>query len=217
MDDAVESYLTELARTEHEEPVLVDMEARAAEHGFPIVGRATGRFLELAARAVGARRVMELGSGYGYSAYWFARAVGPDGEVVCTDGDPANAGLAEDYLRVAGMWDRVRYRVGDALNEFAEEAGDFDVVYCDVDKDGYPDCWRAARDRIRLGGLWLCDNTIWSGRVATTTDATTTDREGPAGWTAFIREHNRLVAEDSRYVVSIVPIRDGVMTALRFE
>ena len=115
MDDAVESYLTELARTEHEEPVLVEMEARAAEHGFPIVGRATGRFLELAARAVGARRVMELGSGYGYSAYWFARAVGPDGEVVCTDGDPENARLAEDYLSTAGVWDRVRYRVGDAL------------------------------------------------------------------------------------------------------
>ena len=134
MNDAVESYLTELARAEHEEPVLVEMEARAAEHRFPIVGRATGRFLELAARAVGARRVMELGSGYGYSAYWFARAVGPDGEVVCTDGDPENATLAEDYLGTAGMWDRVRYRVGDALGEFAEEAGDFDVVYCDVDR-----------------------------------------------------------------------------------
>ena len=212
MDDAVENYLTELATTEHDEPVLVEMEARAAEHGFPIVGRATGRYLELAARAVGARRVMELGSGYGYSAYWFARAVGPDGEVVCTDGDPENATLAEDYLSTAGMWERVRYRVGDALHEFADEEGDFDVVYCDVDKDGYPDCWRAARDRIRVGGLWLCDNTIWSGRVATGTDS-----EGPAGYTTFIREHNRLVAEDSRYVGSIVPIRDGVMTALRIQ
>jgi caffeoyl-CoA O-methyltransferase len=212
MDDAVERYLTELAMTEHEEPVLVEMEARAAGHGFPIVGRATGRFLELAARAVGARRVIELGSGYGYSAYWFARAVGPDGEVVCTDGDPGNARLAENYLRTAGLWERVRYRIGDALHEFAKEAGDFDVVYCDVDKDGYPDCWRAARERIRVGGLWLCDNTIWSGHVATGTD-----RKGTAGWTAFIREHNRLVAEDSRYVGSIVPIRDGVMTALRIE
>jgi predicted O-methyltransferase YrrM len=210
MDDAVESYLTELARTEHEEPVLVEMEARAAEHGFPIVGRATGRFLELAARAVGARRVMELGSGYGYSAYWFARAVGPGGEVVCTDGDPENARLAEDYLGTAG--NRVRYRVGDALDEFADEAGNFDVVYCDVDKDGYPDCWRAARDRIRVGGLWMCDNTIWSGHVATESD-----KEGESGVTAFIREHNRLVAEDTRYVGSSVPIRDGVMTALRIE
>ena len=100
----------------------------------------------------------------------------------------------------------------DALHGFAEEAGDFDVVYCDVDKDGYPDCWAAARDRIRVGGLWLCDNTIWSGHVATGTD-----KDGEAGVTAFIREHNRLVAEDSRYVGSIVPIRDGVMTALRIE
>ena len=210
MDDAVEDYLTDLARTEHEDPVLVEMEARANEFGFPIVGRATGRYLELVARAVGARRVMELGSGYGYSAYWFARAVGTDGNVVCTDGDPENAKLAEGYLRTAAMWDRVRYRVGDALEGFAAESGNFDVVYCDVDKPGYPDCWRAARDRIRVGGLWLCDNTIWSGHVATGTD-----REGLPGWTAAIREHNQLVAEDDRYVGSIVPIRDGVMTALR--
>jgi caffeoyl-CoA O-methyltransferase len=72
--------------------------------------------------------------------------------------------------------------------------------------------FRTGRDRIRVGGLWLCDNTIWSGHVATATD-----KEGPAGVTAFIREHNRLVAEDTRYVGSIVPIRDGVMTALRIE
>ena len=108
------------------------------------------------------------------------------------------------------MWDRVRFRVGDALEGFAQEDGEFDVVYDDVDKLGYPDCWRAARERIRVGGLYLCDNVIWSGHVATGTD-----REGLEGWTAAIVEHNRLVAEDDRYVASIVPIRDGVMTALR--
>ena len=210
MDDAVEAYLTDLARAEHDDPVLVEMEARAAEDGFPIVGRATGRYLELAARSVGARRVIELGSGYGYSAYWFARAVGPEGEVICTDGDPANARLAEEYLTAAGLWDRVRYRVGDALDGLTAESGEFDVVYCDVDKPGYPDSWRAGSERIRVGGLWLCDNVIWSGHVATGTD-----REGLSGWTAAIIEHNRLIAGDSRYVGSIVPIRDGVMAALR--
>jgi caffeoyl-CoA O-methyltransferase len=210
MDDAVEAYLTELAGVEHDDPVLADMEARAQEHHFPIVGRATGRYLELAARSVGARRVIELGSGYGYSAYWFARAVGPGGEVVCTDGDAGNAGLAEEYLTKAGLWDRVRYRVGDALEGLAAEPREFDVVYCDVDKFGYPDCWRAGCERIRVGGLWLCDNVIWNGRVATGTD-----QEGQRGWTAAIREHNRLVAEDARYVGSIVPVRDGVMTGLR--
>jgi predicted O-methyltransferase YrrM len=75
----------------------------------------------------------------------------------------------------------------------AEEAGGFDGVYCNVDKDGYPDCWRAVRDRLRVGGLWLCDNTIWIVYIATGTD-----REGPAGFTALIREHNRLVADDTR-------------------
>ena len=210
MDDAVDDYLTELAAAGHHDPVLAAMETRAVEHGFPIVGRSAGRYLELAARAIGARRVMELGSGYGYSAYWFSRAVGPEGEVVCTDADPDNAALAETYLREAGVWDRVRYRVGDALDGFAAEQGDFDIVYCDVDKGAYPDCWRAARERIRVGGMWLCDNVIWGGHAATGTE-----RGSHTGWTAAIREHNRLVAEDGRYVSSIVPIRDGVMTALR--
>jgi caffeoyl-CoA O-methyltransferase len=206
MDDRVEAYLTELAGTEHDDALLGEMEEYAAQHRFPIVGRATGRFLEVAARSIGARRVMELGSGYGYSAYWFARAVGEQGEIVCTDGDPANAERAQQYLTRAGVWSRIRYRVGDALAGFAEETGEFDIVYCDVDKQGYPDCWRTARDRIRVGGLWLCDNVLWSGRVA---------RPPLDGLSPAIDEHNRLVAADERYVGSINPVRDGVMMALR--
>ena len=214
MSEAVDRYLTERAQSEHGDALLVEMEARAKEHGFPIVGRASGRYLELAARSIQARRVMELGSGYGYSAYWFTRAVGPTGHVVCTDGSQDNRDLAEGYLTRAGVWDRVTYRVGDALEGFAQEDGEFDVVYCDVDKGGYPDCWRAARDRVRVGGLYLCDNTLWDGRVADGSDRP--GMEG-RGWTAAIVEHNHLVAEDPRYVSSIVPIRDGILVALRIS
>ena len=210
MDDGVEDYLTQRATAEHDDEVLREMEARAREHGFPIVGHAVGRYLELAARSIGAQRVMELGSGYGYSAYWFARAVGSQGEVICSEGSAENGALAEDYLTRAGLWDRVRFHVGDALTRFAEQDGMFDIVYCDVDKDGYPDCWRAASDRIRIGGLWICDNVLWDGHVVDGSD-----RGSLTGWTAAIQEHNRLVAADDRYVSSIVPIRDGVMTALR--
>ena len=210
MTEEVQQYLADLAERQHADGVLDEMEAYAGERGFPIVGRAVGRFLELAARGVDARRVMELGSGYGYSAYWFARAVGAHGEVVCSDGDEENASLAERHLTAAGIWDRVRFHVGDALEVFATQPGEFDVVYCDVDKHGYPDCWRTARERVRVGGVYICDNVLWGGNVATGRD-----REGFAGWTAAIQEHNRLVAEDERYVSSIVPIRDGVMLALR--
>ena len=101
----------------------------------------------------------------------------------------------------------MRYRVGDALQGFAAEEGDFEIVYCDVDKTGYSDCWRAASERIRVGGLYLCDNVLWSGRVA--------QPENSEASTEAIRVHNRLVAADSRYVSTIAPLRDGVMIALR--
>lgn len=194
----------------HDEPVLLEMEAEGDARGFPIIGRLVGVLMELLARSVGARRVFELGSGYGYSAYWFARAVGADGEVHCTDGDPANEDKAMGYLSRAGLWDRVRWHVGDAVEGLNAVGGEFDVVYNDIDKQGYPDAWRAARDRIRVGGLYLCDNVLWSGRVV---EEDPEDRR--PGWTAAIVEHNRMIGEDERYVSTIVPTRDGVMVALR--
>jgi predicted O-methyltransferase YrrM len=205
VDPQIETYMATL-QARHDEPVLLEMEAEGREHDFPIVGRNVGVTLEVLARTAGARRVMELGSGYGYSAYWFARAVGPGGEVHCTDGDPANAVKAEAYLSRAGLWDRVTYHVGDAVEQLAGIDGEFDIVYDDIDKHGYPDAWRAARERIRAGGLYICDNVLWSGRIL---------NEDPDRNTAAIIEHNKLIAEDERFVSTIVPTRDGVFVAAR--
>jgi caffeoyl-CoA O-methyltransferase len=205
----VEDYMRSLL-ARYDEPVLLEMEAEGAERNFPIIGRLVGVTVELLARSVGAKRVFELGSGYGYSAYWYSRAVGPGGEVHCTDGDPANEPKALGYLGRAGLGEPIRWHVGDALTNLGAVEGEFDVVYDDIDKDGYPDAWRAARERIRVGGLYLCDNVLWSGRVAAS------DPEDPRPlYTAAVLEHNRLIAEDERYVSSIVPTRDGVMVALR--
>ena len=201
----IEIYMADL-QARHDEPILLEMEAEGKERDFPIVGRNVGVTLEVLARSIGARRVMELGSGFGYSAYWFARAVGPGGEVHCTDGDPGNATKAEAYLSRTGLWDRVTYHVGDAVEQMAGVDGAFDVVYDDIDKHGYPDAWLAARDRVRVGGLYVCDNVLWSGRVL--------DDE-PDRDTAAILEHNRLIADDERFVSTIVPTRDGVLVALR--
>src|SRR6266508_2120130 len=93
----------------YDEPVLLEMEAEGKERGFPIIGRLVGVTVELLARAVGARRVFELGSGYGYSAYWFCRAAGRDGEVHCTDEDPENEKKALDYLGRAGLAEPIRW------------------------------------------------------------------------------------------------------------
>src|SRR5262245_36022014 len=125
VDPRIDAYLFSL-QARHDEPVLLEMEEEGARRNFPIVGRNVGVTLELLARAVGARRVFELGSGFGYSAYWFARAVGTEGEVHCTDGDPENEVKAADYLSRAGLAAQIRYHVGDAVTWLETTEGDFD-------------------------------------------------------------------------------------------
>jgi predicted O-methyltransferase YrrM len=210
VDPRIEAYMRSLL-DRYDEPVLLEMEAEGKERGFPIIGRLVGVTVELLARSVRAQRVFELGSGFGYSAYWFARAVGPDGEVHTTDGDPENEKKALDYLSRAGLDRAIRWHVGDAVTNLNAVEGKFDVLYNDIDKTGYPDAWRAASERVRVGGLYLCDNVLWSGAVADPNG----DHGRDAETTNAILEHNRMVAEDERYLSTIVPTRDGVFVALR--
>src|SRR5687767_11645057 len=114
----IEAYQEQLAGR-HDEPVLLSMEAHAKQHGFPIVGRLCGLALEVLARTSVARRVFELGSGFGYSAWWFLRAGVT--EIHCTDGDAANEAKARENL--AASWNAVRWHVGDALTSFASVDG----------------------------------------------------------------------------------------------
>lgn len=207
LDEAVSKYMRGLC-DRFDDPVLLEMEKVAEEKGFPIVGRTVGVLLETFARAIDAKRVIELGSGYGYSGVWFARAVGEDGEVVLTDGDAENAKSAEDYLSRVGVWKRCKFMVGDALESLSKTKGEFDVVYCDIDKGDYPRAFQEAKERIRIGGLYMCDNVLWSGRVAANDDD---------AWTEAIREHNRLIYADENFLPVIVPIRDGVVVALRIS
>jgi caffeoyl-CoA O-methyltransferase len=212
LNPAVERYLLDLATSDDDE-VLLEMEARAKERGFPIIGRLCGRLLELLARSIGARRIFEMGSGYGYSAMWFSRAIGPDGEIHLTDMDPKNESLALDYLGRAGLAGPVRYHVASALDAFAEVEGDFDIVYCDIDKDGYPEAWEAAKGRVRVGGMFICDNMLWSGRVTGESD----QPDVREGYTQAIMTTNRAIESDLDYRSVIVPLRDGVVAALRIK
>jgi len=209
----VERYLLDLASSD-DEPILLEMEQLAERDGFPIVGRLCGRTIELLARAIGARRIFELGSGFGYSAFWFARAAGSSGEIHLTDLDPENERKALDFLGRAEVGASVTFHVASALDAFADVSGDFDIVYCDIDKDGYPGAWEAARDRVRVGGMFICDNMLWSGRVTGSPGAPEDVRDG---WTEAIDRTNRAIEADARYRQVIVPLRDGLIVALRIS
>lgn len=212
LDDGLENYLRHLYER-YDEPVLASMEERAAASGFPIVGRLCGIAIELMSRSVRAKRVFELGSGFGYSAYWFLRAVGADGEVHLTDYDSGNEVLARDYL--AGSWDRVTYHIGDARESFRATGGEFDVVFCDADKTMYPDLWRDAKGRIRVGGLWIADNTLVGGtspnKWALGSRPIDDDRA------RAVDEHNTLITQDPDYLATFVPMREGLIAALRIN
>jgi caffeoyl-CoA O-methyltransferase len=207
VDPAIENYMRGLlGRTDA--PMLREMETLAAQRSFPIVGRLVGVFLESLAKSIGARSVFEFGSGYGYSAYWFARAVGPGGRVVCTDGDPSNRFQAEQFLKAAGLWERLDFHTGFAQDIFTRTDELFDICYNDVDKGDYPEVWRLAKERIRPGGLYIADNVLWYGRVAL--DEYT---DIMPGWTEAIREHNELIFADPDFDAYINPTRDGVIVA----
>jgi caffeoyl-CoA O-methyltransferase len=205
LDPRIDTYLNKL-EAKHDDPVLLEMEALAEKNHFPIVGRLSAAFLEVMALTVGARTVFELGSGFGYSAWWFTRAVGPKGTVYCTDGDPNNRVMAEDFLTRAGRWDRVNYRTGYAQDVLADTPGSFDIVYNDVLKPQYPETWLQAKDRVRPGGLYICDNVLWSGRVAVDDGDRQADTEA-------ISSHNELVYADPDFDSFIHPVRDGLLVA----
>ncbi len=187
------------------DPVLAEIERQAEARKIPIVGPAVGTLLALLASSINARRVFELGSAIGYSTLFFARAVGPGGQVFYTDGSPDNAREAQGYLEQAGVADRISVRVGDAVTCLEAAAGKFDLIFIDIDKEGYPAALEAAAPRVKTGGYLLADNVLWSGRVVDpgTRDAAT---EG-------IREFNRRLFGRRDFRSVIVPLRDGVAIA----
>lgn len=207
---AIERYLKELAAAD-DEPVLLEMEKLAEDEGFPIIGRLCGRYLEVLARSISARRIFEMGSGFGYSAYWFSRATGPDGEIHLTDTDPDNERKALDFLSRAGLDGPVRYHVSDAFSAFEETEGEFDVVYVDIDKADYLRAWELAKDRVRVGGYYVCDNMLWSGRVTGEVE----EADDRPEWTEAVLATNRAIAADPAFRETINPTRDGVVAALR--
>jgi len=184
------------------------MEALGAEKRFPIIGPQVGALCYQLAVACGARHVFEMGSGFGYSAWWFARAVGPSGRVHCTDGSAANRDQAQAFLEEAGLWSRVRYEVGDATTTLARQRGPFDVVFIDVDKEGYPAAFEVAVNRLRPGGLLITDNTLWSGRVIDGLG------DGSAA-TAGVVEYMRRARAHPSLATTLIPLRDGVAVSVR--
>ena len=205
--DSVQEYLASLVPPREAE--LQKMEEYAERNRFPIIGPACGYYCYQLARLVNARSVFELGSGYGYSTAWFAKAVKENGGGVVhhTVWDDDLSRRAREHLTALGSADMVEFHVAEAVDTLRQTQGPFDIIFNDIDKEGYPDSLPVIKEKLRHGGILIIDNMLWSGRVY--------DSENHDKSTEAIRRFTRDITADLDWTVSLMPARDGMIVAYK--
>ena len=200
---SVQEYLASLVPPR--EPELQKMEEYADKNNFPIIGPVCGYYCYQLARMINAKSVFELGSGYGYSTAWFAKAVKENGGGVVhhTVWDEDLSKRAQVHLSTLGSADVVEFHIAEAVETLRRTQGPFDLIFNDIDKEGYPDSLPVIKEKLRHGGVLIIDNTLWSGRVY--------DSNNHEKGTEAIRRFTRDITSDLDWIVSLFPGRDGMI------
>jgi predicted O-methyltransferase YrrM len=202
--DGLHDYLLDLLGAERDS-VLVEMENYAKEQDFPIIGPLVGQVLSQYTQLIDAKRILELGSGFGYSAIYFAKAA-PEAEIICTDISEENKNSSISYFKRLAI-SNIKFIVGDSLEIINKLQGEFDIIFNDVDKEQYPEAFKLAVPRLRKGGILITDNALWYGRVLESNSR----RESTKG----VKEYNELAFSDPRVLSTMIPIRDGICVSIK--
>lgn len=202
-----EAYLERLLPPR--EPLLREMEERAAREDVPISDPEVGRLLGILARSSGARRILEIGTAIGYGTLCLARGA-PEARVTSIDADPGRLATARGYLERAGVADRVELVEGAALEVLHRLEGPFDLVYLDAVKTEYRRYLDLILPRLRVGGLIVCDNLLWKGRVADPPDEEDRDADALRAFNGYLMIHPQLQAV-------VLPLGDGVGVATKIK
>lgn len=204
---SVQEYITSLVPPR--EPELQKMEEYAWKNDFPIIGPSCGYYCYQLARTIAARSIFELGSGFGYSTAWFAQAVRENGGglVHHTVWDEDLSKRARNHLSALGLDDLVQFHNAEAVETLHQTAGPFDIIFNDIDKEGYPDSLPVTKEKLRHGGILIVDNMIWHGQ--------TLDPDDREASTEAIRRFTRDITTDPDWIVSLVPMRDGMIVAYK--
>ena len=205
--DKTQEYLTTLVPLR--EPEMQTMEKYAEEHNFPIIGTAGGYYCYQLTRMLKAKSVFEMGSGYGYSTAWFAKAVKENGGTVVhhTVWDEKLSKMAVNHLSRLGFDGLIQYHIAEAVETLRNTEGQFDLIFNDIDKHAYPTSLPLIKEKLRPGGLLIIDNMLWHGQILDPNDHEKS--------TEAIREFTRMITTDKDWIVSLAPIRDGMIIAYK--
>jgi len=214
IDDRVYDYLLSVSLKESDLLKQLRAETAGIEFSEMQIAPEQGQFMALLVKLIAARRALEIGTFTGYSSISIASALPQGGELVCCDDSDEWTLMAKKYWQQAGLEDRIDFRLGDAartLQALVDEgqAGTFDFIFIDADKQNYPLYYELSLNLLRTGGLMAVDNTLWSGDVA--------DPENMEPGTRAIRRFNEMLKQDERVEISLVPIGDGLTLVHKSE
>ena len=203
----VQDYITSLVPPREAE--LLEMEAFAEKHDFPIIGPACGYYCYQLARMISATSVFELGSGYGYSTAWFAKAIKENGGGIVhhTVWEEELSERARGHLVKLGSADLVQFHVSEAVEALKQTQDPFDIIFNDIDKQAYPASLPFIKEKLRSGGLLIIDNMLWHGRIF--------DKKDIAPTTIGVQEFTKQITNDPDWIVSLAPMRDGMIVAYK--
>jgi len=210
--DSIEHYLAHLNRLT--DPLLVDIAREGRDQDLPIVDPEVGGLLRVLATAIGARRMLEVGTAIGYSGIWLAGALPADGMLMTMEVNPERAAVARKNFERAGLADRTSVMVGDAALLVAKVAGPFDLIFQDGAKTLYGRMLDRLVNVLRPGGLLITDNVLWGGEVVPGHVAAPSRN---ADDTRAIADYNERLVSDERLRTTVLPLRDGVAVSVKVE
>jgi predicted O-methyltransferase YrrM len=188
--------------------LIDETRARFGDFQMMQISPEQGAFMQLLTRAIGTRRAVEVGTFTGYSSLCIARGLVEGGRLLCCDVSEEFTAVARDAWKRAGVEDRIDLRIAPAIDTLRALPADdpIDLAFIDADKPSYRSYYEEILVRLRVDGLILVDNTLWSGAVV--------DERAQDENTLAIRAFNDLVADDDRVETAMLPLGDGV-TVLR--
>ena len=210
LPEAVENYVSAVITRETDLQRRLRTETATMRGAGMQIGADQGALLGLLVRLIGAKHALEIGTYTGYSALAVATALPADGKLVCCDINDEWTQVARRYWNEAGLADKIELRLApaaDTLRDLLRDPGPgtFDFAFIDADKEGYDGYYENGLKLLRAGGLMAFDNTLWSGRVA---DSSNHDDD-----TVALRKLNAKVRDDARVDACLLTVGDGVLLA----
>ncbi len=185
---------------------LLEKTGRERNDKSMLSGFYQGRLLAMLSKMVQPRRILEVGTYMGYSALCMAEGLTDDGKIITLDMQPETHAIAKEFWAKSDLGAKIDGRLGDATKIIPTLDETFDLVFIDADKPNYANYYDLVFPKMRIGGLIVADNVLWSGEVLDVEDGKTDDES-----TIALHEYNKKIQADNRVSNILVAVRDGLM------